>query len=57
MILQNGNGVKIIVEAVETYPLRLSLDFRLYLKDYYFILVDSQNLISISVPAQDGFIF
>ena len=57
MILRIGNRVKVNVEAIETYPLRLLSGFRLDLKDYYFIFIASQNLISISVRAQDGFIF
>ena len=51
------NGVKVTAEAVGTYSLRLSSEFRFDLKDYYFILVASQNLIFISVLAQDGFDF
>ena len=41
MILQVSNEVKITAEAVDTYPLRLSSNFRLDLQDYYFVLVDS----------------
>ena len=57
MILQVGNKVKVTVEAVGTYPLRLSLDFRLDLKNYYFVPIASQNLISVFVLAQEGFEF
>ena len=56
MILRIDNGVKITAE-IGTCPLRLPSGFRLYLKDYYFIPVASRNLISISVLAQDGFVF
>ena len=38
MILQINNEAKVTTEAVSTYPLRLPSDFRLDLKDYYFIL-------------------
>ena len=57
MILQIGNGVKVTVEAISTYSLRLSSEFRLDLKDYYFIFIASQNLIFISIRAQDAFDF
>ena len=57
MILRIDNGAKVTVEAVETYSLRLLSDFRLDLKDHYFVPVTSQNLILIFVLAQDGFIF
>ena len=57
MILQIGNGVKIITEAVGTYPLWLPSDFRLDLKDCYFVPVASQNLTFMSVLAQDDFEF
>ena len=57
MIFLVDNGVKITAEAVGTYPLQLSLEFRLELKDYYFISIASQNLIFIFVLAQDGFDF
>ena len=57
IILRINNETKVAAEAVDTYPLRLSSDFRLDLKDCYFIPVASQNLISISIPAQDEFIF
>ena len=54
MILWIGNGVKIITEAIRTYPLRLLSSFRLDLKDYYFVPIASQNLISIFVLACTG---
>ena len=57
MILQIGNGAKIAIETVGTYPLRLLSSFRLDLKDCYFILLANQNLTLISILAQDGFIF
>ena len=57
MTLRVGNGTKIATKAVGTYLLQLQSDFRLDLKNYYFISVASQNLISISVLAQDRFIF
>ena len=57
MILRIGNGAKVAAEAVGTYPLRLSSDFRLDLKDCYFVSVASRNLNSMSVLAQDGFEF
>ena len=50
-----GNGVKVVIEVIGTYPLRLPSDVRLDLKDYYYILVASQNLISMPVLAQKGF--
>ena len=51
MILQIGNGAKVTTEAIGTYLLRLLSDFRLDLKDYYYIFVASQNLIFISMLA------
>ena len=57
IILRIDNRAKIAAEAVGTYPLRLSLEFRLDLKDCYFIPVASWNLISVSVLVQDGFEF
>ena len=51
MILRIDNGAKIAVEAISTYPLRLPSGVRLDLKDYYYISVASQNLISVSVLA------
>ena len=41
MIFQVDNRTKVTVEAIGTYSLRLSLGFRLDLKDYYFISVAS----------------
>ena len=55
MILRIGNGAKIAAEAIGTYPLRLLSAVRLDLKDCYYISVASQNLISVSVLAQEGF--
>ena len=57
MILQIGNRTRIAAEVVGTYPFRLSLGFRLVLKDCYYVSVASQNLIFISVLVQDEFIF
>ena len=57
MILRIGNGAKVTAEAIGTYPLQLSSEFRLNLKDCYFILIASQNLIFVSVLAQDNFDF
>ena len=57
MIFRIGNGAKVAVEAVGTYPLRLLSGFRLDLKDCYFIPVASRNLIFIFMLAQDGFDF
>ena len=57
MILQISNGARVATEAIGTYPLWLSSDFRLILKDCYYIPVASQNLIFISVLAQEDFIF
>ena len=55
MILWVGNRAKITVETIGTYPLRLSSDFRLDLKDCYFIPIASQNLIFMSVLAHKDF--
>ena len=55
MILRVSNGAKVAAEAVGTYPLRLSSGIRLDLKDYYYVPVASQNLISMSVLASKGF--
>ena len=43
--------------AVGTYPLRPPLGFSLLLKDCYYVLVVSKNLISISVLANDNYNF
>ena len=51
MILRVGNGARVVAEAVGTYPLQSSSNFRLVLKDYYCVLVTSQNLIFVSVLA------
>ena len=55
MIFQIDSGAKVAVEVVGTYPLRLPSDVRLDLKDYYYVLVTSQNLIFMFVLAQEGF--
>ena len=55
MILRIDNKTKVAAEVVGTYLLQLLSDFRLDLKDYYYILVASQNLISVSVLAQKSF--
>ena len=52
MILRVDNGVKVTAKAVGTYSLRLPSDFRLDLKDYYFVPIASRNLISVSVLAR-----
>ena len=57
IILRVSNGAKVITEAVGTYPLRLSLGFRLDLKDRYYVPVAIQNLIFVSVLAQIDFNF
>ena len=57
MILQIDNRAKVAAEVIGTYPLRLPSEFRLDLKKYYFIFVASQNLIFVSLQAQDGFEF
>ena len=56
MILRIDNEVKITAEAVGTYSLQLSSDFRLDLKDCYFVPIASRNLISISMLAQEDFV-
>ena len=55
MILRIGNEAKVAAETIGTYPFRLSSEFRLDLKDCYFISVASQNLSSVSVLAQEDF--
>ena len=55
MILRIDNEVKVTVEVIGTYPLRLPSDFKLDLKVYYFILIASWNLIFVSVLAQKSF--
>ena len=57
MILQIDNEVKITAEAVGTYSLQLSSNFRLDLKDCYFVPIASQNLIFVSMLAQEDFKF
>ena len=51
MILQIDNRVKVAAEAIGTCSLRLSLGFRLDLKDCYFVSGASRNLIFMSVLA------
>ena len=55
IIFRVGNGAKITVEVVGTYLLQLLSDFKLDLKDYYFIPIASQNLIFVFVLAQKDF--
>ena len=55
MILRIGNGTKIAAETVGTNPLRSPSGVRLDLKDCYYVSVANQNLISMSVLAQEGF--
>ena len=49
MILRVSNGVRVATEAIDVCPLQLSFDFRLVLKDYYYVHAASQNLIFISI--------
>ena len=51
MILRVSNGAKIATEAIDIYPLRLPSDFRLDLKDCYYVPIASQNLISMFMLA------
>ena len=55
--LRVGNGARVAVVAIETYPLRLPLRFSLLLKDCFYVLVASKNLISISMLVQDNYNF
>ena len=57
MNLRVDHRAKITTKVVGTCPLRLPSVFRLDLKDCYFVTVASQNLIFISVLAQDNFDF
>ena len=57
VILQISNGANIAAEVVGIYPFLLPSKFRLDLEDCYFVLIASQNLIFVSVLAQDGFDF
>ena len=57
IILHVGNGARVVVVAVGTYSLKLSLGLSLILKDCYYILLASKNLISISVLVQDNYNF
>ena len=49
--LSIGNEAKIAAVAVGIYPLWLLLEINLILKDCYYVLVASRNLIFISVLA------
>ena len=55
MIFRIGNKAKVATETVGTYPLWLPSGVRLDLKDYYYVSVASQNLISVSELAQKDF--
>ena len=55
MILRISNGAKVTVETIGTYPLRLPSGVRLDLKDCYYVPIADQNLIFMSVLAQEGF--
>ena len=55
--LQTGNGARVVVVAVGIYPLRLLLEYRLLLKDYYCVPIANRNLIFISVMARNDYNF
>ena len=55
MILHVGNGARVAVVAVGTYPLRLPLGLDLVLRDCYYVPTASRNLISVSCLAQEGY--
>ena len=55
MILWIDNGAKIATETIGTYPLRLLFGIRLDLKGCYYVSIASQNLIFLSMLAQEGF--
>ena len=55
MIFWIGNGAKVAIETVGTYPLQLPSGARLDLKDCYYVSIASRNLIFMSVLAQKGF--
>ena len=57
MIFSIDNGTRVAVEAVGTYLLRLPSNFRLDLRDCYFVSIASWNLIFMSVLAQKDFEF
>ena len=46
-----GNGVRVAAIVVGTYSLRLPSGFSLIIKDCYYVLVASKNLIFISILA------
>ena len=55
MILHVGNGARVVVVAVGTYPIQLPSDFCLELRDCYCVPNVSRNLISISCLTQDDY--
>ena len=56
MILHIKNGARVAAVAMETYPLQLSSGLDLVLRDCYYVLTASRNLISISCLAQEGYV-
>jgi len=56
MIQRIRNGARVAVVAVETYPLRLSLELDLFLRDCYYVPAASRNLISVSCLVQEGYV-
>jgi len=57
MDLRVGNGAKVVALTVETYYFTLSNGFILELDTFYFVLVLSRNIISISYVALNRFKF
>ena len=55
MTLWVGNGARVAVVAIKTYPPRLSSNFCLELRDCYCVPNASRNLISVSCLAQDDY--
>ena len=55
--LRVGNGARVVAVAIGIYPLQLSLDISLILKDCYYIPITSRNLIFKSMLAQDNYNF
>ena len=55
--LRIGNEARVAAVTIGTYSLRLSLGVNLILKDCYYVLVVSRNLIFISVLARDIYNF
>jgi len=55
MDLRVGNGAKVVALTVETYYFTLSNGFILELDTFYFVLVLSRNIISISYVALNRF--